>query len=349
MNIKRMASALLIATFGLGTLTACDPPYPPELIETIYEQNPVCEQGAVAVSAAGKLEQLIGPYNDTMAGLCPEMSILPSLDNTDLAVTLDAPSSADENIYAATPLFVDGGVAVVYFSSGVNLTLSLDVLFKILSGEITNWNDPQIKILNKKIDPIDMPVLINPIADRDSLEALKNWARIVGVTVPEKLLVSTEVNPSIDLFSLQEGTISILPLSDVLNQGLTPSSIKVKSEFLNAVVAPTDTSVFAGASQFKAKSDGVILTLKQNPSAIPELPKGAESADLPYQAVFFGWQILSSEDNLLTRSVARFLLRMDEQGTLPTLSLVGLPTKIRQAATALVSEGLTLPKVTIKK
>lgn len=349
MKIKSIAGALLIATLGLGTLTACDPPYPPELIETIYEQNPVCEAGEVPVEAAGKLEQLVGPFNDTMIGLCPEMSIVSGSDNAEIKITLDAPDATDSTIYAATPLFVDGGVAVVYFSSGVNLTLSLDVVFKVLSGEITNWNDPAILKLNKKIDPIDLPVIVNPIADRDSLAALEKWAKIAGVNVPAQLLVSTEVNPTVDLYSAEEGTISILPLSDVLNQGLTPSPIKVKSKYLTATVAPTDTTVFAAASQFKAKAEGAVLTLTQDPAVTPELPKGAEAADLPYQAVFFGWQILSGEDNLRTRAAGRFLLRMDEQGTLPSVSLVGLPTKMRQAATALVSKGLKLPKVTIKK
>ena len=62
-----------------------------------------------------------------------------------------------------------------------------------------------------------------------------------------------------------------------------------------------------------------------------------------------GWQVLAGTDNLKTRAVGRFLLRMDEQGTLPGASLIGLPTKLRQASTALVSKGLRLPKVTIKK
>jgi hypothetical protein len=341
--MKRIVGAVLIAALGLATLTACDPPYPPELVETIYEQNPVCEAGVVPVKALGRTEQLVSTFNDTMVGLCPDMSVELNNENPELTITLDDPSTID-GVYAATPLFVDGGVAVTSFSSGVTLTLSLPVLFKILSGEITTWNDPQIIKLNKKIDPIDLPIVVNPVADRKALEALENWAKLTKVAVPATLLTTGEDSPTIDLLSVEEGTISILPLSDVLNQGASPSSIKA-----GKVVAPTDTSVFAGASQFKATNKGAILHLVQDPTIEPELAKGAETADTPYQAVFFGWQVLAGTDNLKTRAVGRFLLRMDEQGTLPGASLIGLPTKLRQASTALVSKGLKLPKVTIKK
>lgn len=347
--LKRLVGVAIIATLGLTTLTACDPPYPPELIETIYEQNPVCEPGAVTISADSSLETLIGPLNDTMVGLCPEMSLDQVTENGQLVVTLDTSVVSDSNTFAAAPIFADAGVAVINFSSGVSVTLSLDVLFKILSGEITTWNDPAILSLNKKIDPIDEPIVVNPVADQNALGALEAWAKLTGVSVPEALLTEPSESPVIDLYSTEEGTISILPLSNVLSQGLAPSSIKVASKNLNAVVPATDLSVFAGASQFVAKDDSGKLVLNQDPTLEPELPKGAEKADIPYQAVYFGWLALSGEDNLQTRAAARFLLRMDEQGTLPAASLVGLPTKIRQAGTKLVSKGLTLPKVEIKK
>jgi hypothetical protein len=349
MKLKRIVGAVLIASLGLATLTACDPPYPPELIETIYEQNPVCEAGVVPIQAPGKTEQLVSTFNDTMAGQCQDMSI--SLDNANPEISFSSskPTGTEPGVYAATPLFVDGGVAVINFSSGVSLTLSLDVLFKVLSGDITAWNDPAILALNKKIDPVDLPVIVNPVADQNSLGALESWAKLANVSVPATLLTKPEDNPSVDLTSVAEGTISILPLSEVLNQGGTPSSIKVKSKYLNGVIAPTDSTLFAGASQFKATNNGPVLELVQDPALTPELPKGGQTADVPYQAVFFGWQLLKGADNLRTRAVGRFLLRMDEQGTLPAVSLIGLPTKIRQAATALVSKGLKLPKVTIKK
>lgn len=349
MKIKSLAVSLVIATLGLTTLTACDPPYPPELVETMYEQNPVCESGEVSVKTDPALEVLVAPMNDTMVGLCPEMSLVSASDDSNLLITLDSSAVVDSEVYAATPLFVDAGVASINFASGVTLTLSLDVLFKILSGEITNWNDPAIVSLNKNVEVIDEPIIVNPVADKNSLEALESWAKLVGVAVPDSLLTSPEITPTIDLFATEEGTISILPLSSVMNQGLAPVTIKVKSKNLNAVIAPSDLTAFAGASQFKATAKGGILTLNQDATLEPELPKGAEKADLPYQAVFFGWQVLRGEDNLLARAAGRFILRMDEQGTLPSFSLIGLPTKIRQAATKLISTGLTLPKVEIKK
>ena len=341
--MKRIIGAVLIATLGLATLTACDPPYPPELVETIYEQNPVCEPGVVPVKALGRAEALVSTFNDTMIGLCPDMSVELNNESPELTIGFEEPTQT-KDVYAATPLFVDGGVAVTTFSSGVTLTLSLPVLFKILSGEITNWNDPAILKLNKKIDPIDLPIVVNPSADRNALMSLENWAKLTKVSVPENLLVSAEENTSVDLLSLEDGTISIMALSDVLNQGATASAIKT-----DVVVTPSDTTVFAGASQFRVTTKGALLELQQDLSISPELPKGAETADVPYQAVFFGWQVLSGSDNLKTRAVGRFLLRMDEQGTLPSASLIGLPSKIRRAATNLVSKGLKLPKVTIKK
>lgn len=349
MKLKRITGALVVASLGLIGLTACDPPYPPELIETIYEQNPVCEPGAVKILAQDNLEQLIAPFNDTMVGLCPDMSIEASVEEHSIRLTVNADSAIGNQVYAATPLYVDAGVAVINFSSGVNLNLTLDVLFKILSGEISNWNDPAVTALNKGTEVIDMPITVNPESDSSALQALKNWAALAEIAVPDSLLTEGIATPTIDLYATTEGTITILPLSSVLNQGLTPCPIKVASKNLNATVSPNDSSVYAGASQFVAKDVDGILKLTQDPTLEPEMPKGAETTDKPYQAVFFGWMVLEGNDNLLDRSVGRFLLRMDEQGTLPSVSLIGLPSKIRQAATKLVSKGLTLPKVEIKK
>ena len=349
MKIKRIVGAAVIAALGLATLTACDPPYPPDLVETIYEQNPVCDSGVTRVLADAKLSGLVANFNDTMTVSCPELSLAAAVDNPNMFLTVDEELVHRDNVFAATPLFADAGVAAITFADGSSLNLGLETLFKILAGEITVWNDPVIQKENKNSVIPETAIIVNPVADEASLKSLVNWAKLCGIKVSDNLLTRGEKSPIIDPFSEGEGSISIIPLSEALAAGVIPAAIKVSSKHLKATVAPSDTTVFAAASQFKSKVVNGALTLELDPTISPELPKGADAADVPYQAVFFGWQVFVGKDNLKDRAVGRFLLRMDEQGTLPTASLIGLPSKIRQASTKLISVGLKLPKVTIKK
>lgn len=349
MKLKRIVGAAVIAALGLATLTACDPPYPPELVETIYEQNPVCDAGVTDVLADAKLSGLVTNFNDTMITSCPDLSLASVTENPNMFLTVDSALLNSDKIFAATPLFADAGVAAITFADGSSLNLGLDTLFKILAGEITVWNDPIIQKENKNSVIPESPILVNPVADEAALNALINWAKLSGIEVSDNLLTQGEKSPGIDPLSTGEGSISIVPLSEALAAGVIPAAIKVSNKYLKATVAPSDTTVFAAASQFKSKAVNGVLKLELDPTIMPELPKGADTADVPYQAVFFGWQVFVGKDNLKDRAVGRFLLRMDEQGTLPTASLIGLPSKLRQASTKLISVGLKLPKVTIKK
>ena len=349
MKIRQSITAAVLALTATLSLTACDPPYPPELIQAMYEEHPVCEEGEIAVSIDKGLESNFASLQETMDAGCPGMSIVGTFKSAPITITSNQEAVSKDGVYAATPWYVDAGVAVVNFADGIPITLTPAILFQILAGEITVWNDPAIAAVNKKIRLPETEISVNPIADENSLVALKNFAEVAGVDTSKELQVTAKPNPEVDLLSTDEGMLTITSLSQATAQGVTPIAMQISTKHIKAVVAPSDTSVFAAASQYRIKVTNGITELTYDEAATPELPKGAEKADLPYPAVFFGWLTLSGSDTTLARSVARFLLRSDEQGTLPGQSLVQLPNKLKQSGTDLVSKGLTLPKLEIKK
>ena len=349
MSAKRIILAVTAALVAATTLTACDPPYPPELLEAFYDQNPVCETGNVPVSVDQNLSTLVPSWQDTMTGSCPDMSISIASSASNVNISSDLNSIKSPNVYAYAPYFVDAGVATVTFASGTVINFSLKSLFDILSGKITTWNAPELAKENPQLKIPSSPITVNPEADSEALAALENWAKLEGVAVPSTLLTTPKPNLNFDLTTSGEGEISIVRLSTAEAASVAPSAIVVNDKYLKGTVLASDSSAYSGASQFVSKSKAGKVSLKLDRTLSPEPPKGADKADLPYSAVFFGWISLSGKDNTLDRSVARFLLRSDEQGILSQGSIGILPTAIRISSLDAVSVGLKLPKMKVKK
>jgi phosphate transport system substrate-binding protein len=79
---------------------------------------------------------------------------------------------------------VFGPVALGYNLPGVdNLVVNADVLAKIFSGGITNWNDPAIAALNSGVSLPDQK--ITPIYRSDSSGTTDNFQKYLGAAAPE--------------------------------------------------------------------------------------------------------------------------------------------------------------------
>jgi len=349
MKLSRIAGALTIVAIGLATLTACDPPYPPELQVKISEQYPVCTAGEVPLGLASNVADALPTFQDVMSTNCPDMMVSAGDTNSPIQISRELSEITKDDTYATVPYYLDGGAAVVNFSDGSEVTLSLKTLFAILSGSITDWSDKAITKENRNVALASLPITVNPVSDGPSLQSLEDWAKIDGVTIPSTLLTKAGDTSTFDFYSSADGEITIVPISYASNQAFPMVSISVKNKYETGLVTPSTDSLYAAGTQAVTKVSGGKLSATIDPAKAPLPAPGNDKADLPYQAAFFGWMTLSGKSNALDRSVARYLLRQDAQSALINVSISSLPTSLRLAATNLVSVGLKLPKKAIIK
>jgi phosphate transport system substrate-binding protein len=128
-------------------------------------------------------------YNPTGSGAGREQFIAKNVDfaGSDSALKDDqiaqAAARCGENPAWHLPL-VFGPVAMAFNIEGVDaLVVNADVLAKIFSGQITNWNDPAIAALNSGATLPDAK--ITPIFRSDSSGTTDNFQKYLGAAAPE--------------------------------------------------------------------------------------------------------------------------------------------------------------------
>ena len=192
---KSIRTVAAIASFGIGALllTACDPPYPPEFLAQLAEQTYTCEAGDVTVYAEPSLEPAITALSDALAGACidplPTMSMsqAESADQADLVVTTD--NMQDGNNFLQVPFGFDAAVITYNVPGADNIAVSYATLSKILSGEINNWNDPQISKENPDFELPELAISIAPQADGSAVdESASPEVRMKSVTIPRTVV-----------------------------------------------------------------------------------------------------------------------------------------------------------------
>ncbi|MFD4468790.1 phosphate ABC transporter substrate-binding protein PstS [Rhodococcus sp. NPDC058505] len=202
MNFKRNAAVLGVAAVGAMTLVACGSDDNSSSSGTTVNSaasNATCE-GKESLSAAGSsaqknaMDEFVATYiavcrdkgkdvkvayNPTGSGDGRTQFIAEQIDfaGSDSAIKGDQAAAAKDRCAGGDawnlPL-VFGPVAIAYNLDGVtDLTLSGEVLAKIFSGAITNWNDPAIAALNADAALPDQK--ITPIVRSDSSGTTDNF------------------------------------------------------------------------------------------------------------------------------------------------------------------------------
>lgn len=159
---------------------------------TLSAEGSTAQQNAIAVfnqvwgqNCAGKNLS----YNPTGSGAGVNQFIANQVD----FAGSDSPLSKDQPEQAATrcagnpawnlPL-VFGPVALAYNVPGVDkIVLNADLLAKIFTGAVTNWNDPAIAALNAGASLPDTKIV--PVYRSDSSGTTDNFQKYLGIAAPQ--------------------------------------------------------------------------------------------------------------------------------------------------------------------
>ncbi|GAY14325.1 phosphate ABC transporter substrate-binding protein PstS [Mycobacterium sp. shizuoka-1] len=214
MNLNRFGKAFLVtasatAITGL-TLTACGSDNNAGTASSTSASGSSSASadcgGKNAVTAEGSTAQqnAIAVFNQVWGQKCPGKNLSYNPTGSGAGVTQfiagqvdfagsDSPLSKDQPDEAAKrcsgnpawnlPL-VFGPVALGYNLPGVDkLAVNADVLAKIFTGAISNWNDPAIAALNSGVSLPDQK--ITPIYRSDSSGTTDNFQKYLGAAAPE--------------------------------------------------------------------------------------------------------------------------------------------------------------------
>jgi hypothetical protein len=345
---KALVAGLILGTAAI-TLTACDPPMPPEVAAALAEQTYTCIEGNANVSAPDAMADLMWGWIDSLNYACvdpePVMTATSVLtaDTPDIEITAGAPAC---NPSATVPFAVDAAV-LVYMESEVNaLSISPKSIAGIMDGTITNWK--QLAKDNPGYEMPDFPISIVPAADEFALAAMTGYLKDQGIKANNKVFEAS-AETTVDQYSLlEEGQIALVPNSYAVYLGLYPASIYLgqdADEF--PILATPDVSGMQSAStQWVMETGDTGISVKLDKSKKPTPPEGSDFAPVPYQAIYPVNMNVCEPGNLVSRAVGRFLLRLDSQGALAASNYAPIPEFVRISALLKVSTGLPTPTPT---
>jgi hypothetical protein len=327
-----------LALAGVLSLTACNPPMPPEVIAALAEQSYTCESGETFVWAVPEIASVAGDWQASVAMNCPEMLITPT-ETSDANAQIQIGSlSADSTEFASVPFAVDAIVFAITLDGVSGINLDAASIEKIFAGQITSWDDQALSRLNpENLLPAQPIVLANSLSS-DQLKPMTDWlSRLAGHEVK---LPSASGDP------LAAGAISLSSYSVATTNMLTTVNIVTGKNIEQSTAVPDSNGILTAASQWKATSSATGISVALNPSAKPIAPLGLDVMPTPYQAIYPIVMHLTGTESLTTRAVARYLLRQDSQGSLSMSSVVPLPEIIRVVSLTSVSKGLPTPEIT---
>ena len=349
---KTLRTIGIVASFGIGSLilTACDPPYPPEFLAQIAEQTYTCEAGNVSVYSDPAIEPATSSLVDALSGACvdplPVMSIsaVATEDSADLVVSAVAPKN--QGYFLKVPFGFDAAVVVYNVPGADSISVSYSTAAKILSGQITNWNDPAIVKENPDFEMPDLAISIAEQSDalavssiEDLLSAKGHSAKFTGNSVAHDQFVEAD---------LAEGQIAIVTNSAAVLAGASRMNFLPGGKDENGdrrVAAPTEDSLTSGGTQLAITKQGSQISMKIDTKLQAKSAFEGEAVATPYQALIPVYLYAFGEDTLLKRAVAAFMLRLDSQGSLGYANFSQLPEKVRIESLALARKGLPVPKV----
>ena len=349
MRAGRSKRAIVIAlAISLG-LTACDPPMPASLLVAQAELQVQCEEGNASLSSPEAISDLAFGWADALTYGCDNMTL--SLDSevtesTSLVISESSLLPEACEPFATVPFAVDAAVLVINIPDVFEVYLSPDQIIGIFDGSIGMWSDPALALNNEGVVFPDVPIILPTEASASAKVALSDW---IGRLAGQELDLSqiADASPSTSEISLAspelEGSISIASYSSALYVGYPMAYIVAEPGNLESTIFADSSTILAAASQVVSTSDGDTVGFSLDPEVEPVPEEGSFEAAVPYQAIYAVNLTLCGEDNLLTRTAARFLLRQDSQGIIASGTMLPLPEKTRIESILVVAKGLPLP------
>ena len=152
-TLKRIA-ALAGALVMVGSLTACDPPMPPDVAAQMLEQTYTCKKGDVAVAFPALMQDVGFNLNDSLIASCvdplPEMTLttVTVSDEAQIFVSDYPVSPSICKPVFTVPYAIEAAALAFMNEDSSSLTLSPKTAAAILNGKITSWDDPAIATEN---------------------------------------------------------------------------------------------------------------------------------------------------------------------------------------------------------
>lgn len=343
-STRRIAIALaLVATAAVG-LTGCTPPMPPEVRAALAERKFVCVSGDATVSFPHAVGDLAANWKDSLAGACTDMTM--SLVDSGAAIQVTEDGSVPANSFLTVPFALDATVVAVNISGLTSINLNASVIEQILQNKITDWADPQIAKLNPGLGLTSEPIVVDPRIQENGKAPFVEWMqRLAGGKFDASALKSVPQLTIDDAMGIPEGGIGFIPYSVNSEAMWIPAGIVTDSKHVDESTIPADSDhINSAASQLTAQKSGTGFGVKLNPNSKPLAPAGQDKAVAPYQAVYPVLLNLTGTDSLVSRAVARFLLRQDSQGMLGASYLLPLPEAVRVVLLDTVAKGLPSAK-----
>lgn len=344
-----LATSAIAATMALG-LTGCTPPMPPEVKAAQAELTYTCESGSGTMALPAALEGVSAGWTDSLASACPEMSLAVNQvgAKSDLEVSEVNAVSADCKPFATVPFALDASVLVINEPAISGLILDADLADQILSGEITNWNDSKLQKTNPGFTLPDEVITVNPVVQQNVYAAFKGWlTHLLGHDAKLSLLRPISGEETVDqMNSTANAGIALVPYSLSVQGGFSTVSIQADAADPNSIVAPDPTGIQSAGTQYSAEIEANTVNLTFHADNKPIPPEGSDAPSNPYQAIYpVNLALCGESSNLVTRALAKFLLRQDSQGQLAASFMVQLPELVRGYALEVVSKGL--PEVVV--
>ena len=350
MKVGRLVSAVAILGTAAISLTACDPPMPPEVAAALAEQTYTCIQGDAKISSDAEMTDLVTGWIDSLTYACvdPEpVMTLTGTDNAKDAQVVISDYTPDCTVSSTIPFAVDAGAFVYTESDLGTLNLSPKSMAGILTGKITNWN--QLSADNAGYDMPNRPLVLSPEADALALKSVTDYLATQGITLPESLKVkAVDHLDNSPYAALPEGSMAIVPNSFAVSMGLYPANIYlgVDSDKQDILATPDVSGIQSASTQWDSVTSGNSIKVKLDTSKKPLAPEGSDVAPTPYQMIYPVNLSICGAGELLPRAIARFLLRLDSQGALAASNYAPLPEAVRIQALVSISKGLPTPKPT---
>jgi hypothetical protein len=341
--MKKTALAITLIALTAAGLTACDPPMPDELKVLEAEKKHVCVDGNSFATAPAALAGVVKDWSTSLTETCAGTTVETSSSKTAPNVSLSTSKTEGPcpNGYSF-PLLADSGVITYSIPDVSDMTLSFKTLAKIFSGEITDWSSDEIAAENPDTQLPTLPIVLNPIADKRSLDALVAWGQSKNVK-----LETTAFKPTDASFTpkTSAGSISILSLSQALTLAAPVVSVIVgaSDDGTPITAVPDETGAYEGASQWVVSSSANGVSVTTDYKAAPSAPPGFDIAP-SYQAAFPIMGVLCPSKLEQTQAVAYSWLRTDYQGTTGDSHYMALPTKVRAKTFIAVGKGLPAGK-----
>jgi ABC-type phosphate transport system substrate-binding protein len=337
--------------FALFSIASCTPPIPPDVLASFAEKEVQCANGEVLVGSSEVAAIAIQSSIDLYLSYCPESKVTttPEIAQANLIVT-DYSAKEPEMCSTAsviTPVMSKTST-LVYFVSGFDgLVFSPETVQAIISGEITNINDPRIAATNENFEFIDQAITLFGVNNPSSSDlAYLEWvSRQTGKNTTEIKAVETfdDYASLVEKLIVTEGAFAVLPSNIIYDNVLTFSNLRIQE---SDVLFET-TSFGSAASQFVTEVQGDLLKAKLDPNIAPQLDAGQETSSAPWQGIslFDVGMCTADDEEQSVRKFMRFLLRLDNQGQFETFGYFPLTENVRLQAAGIIGKVLPTPTI----